>query len=329
MSSVPIPKGPYSLTIDQMNIALMLMACVAAYFLPFEILLFSYAFLEPAHYLTQLSWMHDRKYFTDHKWLWVPATAIVILLMLLGYEAPLPQNLKEASNYIIYSLAFAGAASLILIHSVPRQIIMACVLVTVLLVFKGIMPAFALPLILLIPTVLHIYVFTGAFILHGAMKNDSLWGFLSFAVFAGCGLFFLCVRPDPVVLLPSYSMNNVTFFDGPAAYLQNLLSFSGPLDSIAIFSFLGFAYTYHYLNWFSKVQVIQWNKIPRTRFAALCLVYCISIALYLYDFRTGFIALFFLSMLHVVLEFPLNALTFHSIGKTAWTKMTGKAGRNA
>ncbi|BAO76508.1 hypothetical protein WPG_2278 [Winogradskyella sp. PG-2] len=34
-----------------------------------------------------------------------------------------------------------------------------------------------------------------------------------------------------------------------------------------------------------------------------------SVGLYLYDYTTGIIALFFLSLLHVVLEFPLNITT--------------------
>src|ERR1043165_8502495 len=41
----------------------MIFSCVAAFVLPFELFLFSYAVLGPLHYLTEISWLHDRKYF--------------------------------------------------------------------------------------------------------------------------------------------------------------------------------------------------------------------------------------------------------------------------
>src|SRR6185369_6487797 len=37
----------------------------------------------------------------------------------------------------------------------------------------------------------------------------------------------------------------------------------------AIGRFLGFAYTYHYLNWFSKTGIIGWHRIGRGRGAAI------------------------------------------------------------
>ncbi len=71
--------------------------------------------------------------------------------------------------------------------------------------------------------------------------------------------------------------------------------------------FIAFCYTYHYLNWFSKTTVIGWGKALSTKkFALTIIIWCGSILLYWYDNRTGFVALFFLSIVHVVLEFPLN-----------------------
>jgi len=51
-------------SINQLNIALMLISCVVAMFVPFQLFLFSYAFLGPAHYLTEISWLHKRHFFT-------------------------------------------------------------------------------------------------------------------------------------------------------------------------------------------------------------------------------------------------------------------------
>jgi len=49
--------------INYLNIGLMLASCVLAFALPFELFLLAYAVLGPLHYLTEISWIHDRKYF--------------------------------------------------------------------------------------------------------------------------------------------------------------------------------------------------------------------------------------------------------------------------
>jgi hypothetical protein len=40
-----------------------------------------------------------------------------------------------------------------------------------------------------------------------------------------------------------------------------------------------------------------------------------ALAIYAYDYDTGMAVLYFLSILHVMLEFPLNYRTFTGIGK--------------
>ena len=50
-----------------------------SYVLPFELLLISYIVLGPAHYYTEISWLHDRKYFMPHRGL-----AVVLALAALG-----------------------------------------------------------------------------------------------------------------------------------------------------------------------------------------------------------------------------------------------------
>jgi hypothetical protein len=84
---------------------------------------------------------------------------------------------------------------------------------------------------------------------------------------------------------------------------------------ILLMRIIAFAYTYHYLNWFSKTSVIQWHKVPKWRFAVVILFWIISILLYMYNYVVGFMWLFFLSYLHVLLEFPLNYTSIVGIGK--------------
>ncbi|MGH1398115.1 MAG: hypothetical protein ACRBCT_02765 [Alphaproteobacteria bacterium] len=295
--------------IDIANIGLMVLACALAYILPFELVLLSYAFLGPAHYLTQISWMHDRQYFADKPWLWLPASVISILIILVLFVF----NNDAFLIYILYAFALAGGIGVALSRS-NKAIIALIVAITA--GFFGahlIEPAFTLGTIILLPTVIHIYVFTGAFMLFGAMKSRNKWGIISFAVFLICGGGFFIFTPADNMFLPAFVGNNITLFAGVADYLADVLSFNGAVDSHAMLGFLSFAYTYHYLNWFSKAEIIKWHQIPRRRLVLIVMLYAASIILYLIDYNLGFIALLFLSILHVILEFPLNAVTFKSL----------------
>src|SRR6185503_18502004 len=77
--------------INYLNIGLMLVSCLLAFRFPFELFLFSYAILGPLHYLTEISWLHERKYFTESKtgkstkrahrgWLILVALTMVVLV---------------------------------------------------------------------------------------------------------------------------------------------------------------------------------------------------------------------------------------------------------
>src|ERR1700732_1254390 len=52
---------------DAVHLGLMLFAFAAAYLVPFELLLLAYVVLGPAHYFTEISWLHDRSYFLPHR----------------------------------------------------------------------------------------------------------------------------------------------------------------------------------------------------------------------------------------------------------------------
>jgi hypothetical protein len=84
---------------------------------------------------------------------------------------------------------------------------------------------------------------------------------------------------------------------------------------ILIMRFIAFAYTYHYLNWFSKTEIIRWHKVPKGRFIAVIVLWIASLAVYAYNYALGLQWLFFLSFSHVLLEFPLNFTSFVGIFK--------------
>jgi hypothetical protein len=71
--------------INYVNVGLMVAAGAAASVLPFEVFLASYAVLGPLHYLTQISWLHDRGYFTTGRFDWIPLALLGALALEASY----------------------------------------------------------------------------------------------------------------------------------------------------------------------------------------------------------------------------------------------------
>ncbi len=312
--------------IDVINIALMFVSCAVAIYLPFELFLFSYAILGPLHYLTEISWLHDKNYYTKQRYdvlILLAAGAILTLNFLQSdIELEFPANFDANVLYITFlgSLIFitvknkfyrfAGIALLILTSSLSKHFL---VFFTVFL-----------------PTIIHVYVFTGLFMLYGALKSNSRLGLLSVFILLLCPFILYNVYPNTAFHVPaaksvgamqSFKVVNINMFISlfgfekqPSMAAWDDLIFHSR-TGIMIMRFIAFAYTYHYLNWFSKTRVIQWHKVPKSRFALVLVVWIASVALYLYNYVTGLKWLFFLSFLHVLLEFPLNFTSIVGIGK--------------
>ena len=312
------------LNINNLNSGLMLISLATAWVFPFELFLFAYAVLGPLHYLTEIHWLHKKNYFATEK-----------------YE---PHALMLASLFLFLLLFVSGAAlaTKILIGAFCAAAVMAVdmnihvkyslyAIIVVVLIFLPAIPILFLLFAVLLPTLIHVYVFTGAFMLYGTMKDRSLSGFISLFLFlaAPVVLFFL-TTVDATALPSAYAQGAYALF---APLNQTLLSLMGTTvndaivavylsaTGVAIMKCIAFAYTYHYLNWFSKTTVIRWNVMTKKARNAIVLVWLISVILYAVDYRLGLFALYFLSMLHVLLEFPLDHKTFMAIGSELRKKL--------
>lgn len=307
--------------IDQVNIVLMLLSCAVAFTIPFELVLISYAFLGPAHYLTEISWLHDRNYFTDRKWIWAPLTALSFLIILLNWG-----GLDNAdATYFLLGGALSLAAAFVFCKTWAGRGVTLAVFMAAFLVLHSVYPPFVLAMAFLLPTFIHIYVFTGLFILVGALKGKSVWGHASIAVFLLCGVSFFFITPSTIMMSTDFIDRNLGFFDNLVDYVVSIVSFGGRVNSHSVLAFLSFAYTYHYLNWFSKTEVIKWHQIPRQRLLVIAALYVGSVGLYLVDFRMGFVALTFLSLTHVVLEFPLNIISMKMVSGAVAPRFSARA----
>ncbi len=362
------------MTTDQtnyLNIGLMAISLVAAFILPFEVFLFSYAILGPLHYLTEISWLHDRKYFSPGKWDYIPLVILSFAILLGGGATVMGDGIFNALSdiglgglldfldewgYDITFFAFGLALLLILFKGTQRRIFGVVVLLLATYLFhvpsppesmQG-LPAYATALdakyhnpywatfAVYIPTLIHVYVFTGAFMLVGALRRSSRTGYLSIFFFAFCAISCFIFLRDPSYYSAgdwarsSYgdtfeSLNQflMLHFGGlQISGLSELDVFSNPV-SVMFARFIAFAYTYHYLNWFSKTQIIGWHRVPKARFIAVIVIWVASIALYLVNYGIGFRWLFLLSFAHVLLEFPLNHQSFMGIGKEIRMRIDG------
>ena len=398
--------------INYLNIGLMLVTIVLAYYFPFETFLLAYAFLGPLHYLTEISWLHDRQYFTKGKYDFIPLLLIGIALSYAAFAKDAGFDMEFYNTFVelglfdkLLVLALFSSLLFAFVKNLPVKIF------SILFLFIFISGWFSednkemnqssttvFALTSLLPTLIHVYVFTGLFMLFGALKSRSKTGLMSVGAFiilpiilifvvpvkpktnyissygkeayyaGGDGFFYTNVSiMDHFKLTKDPYLSNKQYLDSivnkksannqfPAAEklrindsLKNKLNenfivpnpdneyymkpipmkMAIPINTkdyywssvffstfgIMLMRFIAFAYMYHYLNWFSKTEVIRWHKVPKIRFAAVLLIWLAACGLYAYNYALGLSFLFFLSFTHVLLEFPLNMVSIIGIGK--------------
>lgn len=309
-------------TLNHTNSVLLLLSLVCATVYPFETLLISYAFLGPLHYLTEISWLHDRKYFLPERttrWvLYMGAAILLVLFNNFGLLGDTFNSIKAPAMFVVFALLGVFMFTPDWKH---RAVGSGLIFGVAWLAYGSWMNiVFGVLLI----TLIHVFVFTGLFVWTGIRKTPHRSGYL----FAGLYILvpILCfVFPNSWSASPtSWAQTNYELFF--SALNTTVLSvfdvsvttkevFSYPL-SIDLSRFIAVAYTYHYLNWFSKPTVIQWHNVNAQRWSVIVLVWLGTIGLYWYNYVLGFVVLLALSFAHVILEFPLNHLSLKQLWDT-------------
>lgn len=291
---------------DVIHFGLMLAALGVAYVIPFELLLLAYAVLGPAHYLTEISWLHDRSYYLPHK-----GFGLALALVALG-------AMFLASPYwygVLVWAAFVACATLAAEGTRARVVIGAAGLA--LTAALAVLQTPFTVLAVLLPTLIHVSLFTLIFMLLGAFRSRSPAQF----ALVGCYLVAVAVivlAPPTVgwVFPPLASQAEPSFGDVPGA-LGKLLGIPDLTLDARVMGLLSFVYTYHYLNWFIKAEVIHWNRVPRGRLIAIAALSAAATGFYFVNFALGFTVLLLISLMHVLLEFPLNSRSIRELGGLA------------
>lgn len=314
--------------LDYVNIGLLLFSCIAAFIIPFELFLFAYAILGPLHYLTEISWLHDKNYYATDKRDVIVLIVISIFLTIGNLKDYIGLSFLEIDNVWINRAIYVAFASSLLFAFVKNNIY-KIIGVFVILLMSSISDQYMLFFSMFLPTLIHVYLFTLFFMLYGAIKNKSAVGYVSVALHTLIPfILFYLFRDTPFIGASEYaqqsykgfaSLNSVLvqWLQGSATSQQEVYdNIFHSATGIAIMRCIAFAYTYHYLNWFSKTKVIGWHEIPKSRAAVIVLLWIISIALYSIDYSIGFKWLFLLSFMHVMVEFPLNYISIAGIAKS-------------
>lgn len=325
-----------SKTIDYINICLLFISFLVAIYLPFELFLFSYAVLGPLHYLTEINWLYDKKYFIKSK-----SKGYIIFLILAIVISVYPfmkylklndiENLEGvidlliSQKYIILLSSFIFSVCLMYFTKLKHLLLAFIFSVLFSISCNLFIPKLLLLLGIFLPTLIHVYLFTLLFMIFGLLKQKSKPGLISVLIFIAAPLIIIFLDIKPATYLISDFTKDTYSGSGFLPMNKILTSIFGDVDmssfdllapiAVKIQIFIAFAYTYHYLNWFSKTSTIGWkNSLTNKRTKYIIILWLSAIGLYLYDYFTGLKALLFLSILHVILEFPLNVITIKEIG---------------
>lgn len=300
----------------------MILSCVVAFFVPFELFLFSYGVLGPLHYLTEIGWLHKKNYFTKGKYDFIFLVVLCAVLFYYSYIKPTRDGIFVADLIML-------AVFLSLIFVFIKDWLYRGALTILAFIVIGVLnnspDDYFTWVGIFLPTIIHVFIFTWLFMLYGVLKEKSFSGFLSVIVLIICASTFFIIQPQglnyqvneyiqksySLFELLNYKLINIFHLDNLTKTSEVFVNNSG----FVIMRFIAFAYTYHYLNWFSKTSVIKWHQVPKKTFIFTIIVWLASVGLYIYDYSVGLMALFFLSFLHVFLEFPLNVVSVAGIGK--------------
>lgn len=319
--------------IDILNIFLIIISLIIAIVFPFKLFLFSYAFLGPLHYLTEINWLNKQGYFiTSKNKIWkLFYLSLCLIITILGLTKLLFTISEESLfffikdvNFLLITLLFFSVS--FILFKKPFYIIISLffsILLSVLI--KTYLNTTIAFLGLFIPTLIHVFIFTLFFMIYGAIKSKSKLGFFcsSLLILVIMYITVMDITPNDYELteyidnifiitsMPKIINFATNIFGGEnLEYCFNDLTIIGIKTQI----FIAFAYTYHYLNWFSKTSIIGWKKaLSKKTFIIILYIWIVSIVIYLKDYETGYAVLFILSYIHVLLEFPLNILTIKEV----------------
>ncbi|HVN27254.1 MAG TPA: hypothetical protein VMT64_02145 [Candidatus Binataceae bacterium] len=306
--------------INHANSTLMVLGAGAAFLAPFEVFLLAYAVLGPLHYLTEISWLSDRRCFLTSRregltLLMVCVAMVLVLLMPLRFDR------KSEAIAVINYAAIAGTGVMVFARGAAHKVI-ASIAAAIMFLLGCRSEWWRVIFGPLLPTIIHVYFFTAAFIVLGALRRRSKSAGGSLAMLLLCSLSFFIVPMRPIHPVSEFARIAYAPFENINWIMMNALRLtptgagSALYDSpqgLAVMRFIAFAYLHHYLNWFSKVSIIKWNRISMRRAGTIAALWAAS--MWAYAHHGGALAILpaMLSYVHGFMEMPLDHRAFAGI----------------
>ena len=300
------------------NFLALILSATAAMLAPLQTFIFVYAFVGPLHYLTEIAWLRKKDFYfgeglVSPRWY----TAIAALLCIAA-----------SIDFYLHRGITGYAIGILLVLSLSARVKNPWILLAALLsgyIAKFFVHGLVLFIGAILPTIVHVYLFTGLFMLSGLIREKHK------TVLAWLNPILLAVLPVALLMATwhytapaAYWIHAESGFSALHGYLVGLLGHNLHPDSTiladnaaaGVLRFLAFIYLYHYLNWFAKTELLQWHRVSARTWSLIAVLYAISIGCYLWNFVIGFYIVNFLSLLHIFLEFPLNWHTGHFLTST-------------
>lgn len=295
-----------------LNIVALLASCLAAHLAPAATLIGAYALLGPLHYLTEISWLKDRGFFSPRPGLLVGGTAAAVLGGLV-----LPKGPGVAAIAVAGACVAAG-------WGMGRIGVAASTLAAGGLAALGLWAGWwwVIAVVVLVPTLAHVFAMTAVFVVAGASRAGRASEWAVVAAFVLCSLSFAVV--------PCIDVSHGAMLGQARSAFGDLFSVLGVSDvgaADALLGFTAFAYAYHYLNWFLKARTIGWATMPGGRRLLLGAVWTAIAAAYAVDVRLGLLVSLPLSFGHVLLEMPLDVSVARRLIDGARIRMRASAVR--
>lgn len=313
------------------NLWVLLFSAAAAWLAPLQTFLIAYAVIGPFHYLTEIAWLRKKNfYFSDAV---ISSRMYVLISAVLCGVACLDFYFRRGwGTYAIVALIVLSLGALV--KNVPVLLGAFALLVATRFFVHG----YGLFFAAFVPTVVHVYVFTLLFLVAGAMRTggQKLLAWLNPALLLLIPVLLIRLGNPAGTAMPGhYWMASEATFAALHEYIASWVGLAMHFDSnhalepnaIAALRFLAFIYLHHYLNWFAKTEVLAWHKVSRASWIVIGAVYLAAIGSYAYSFALGFYAAYFLSLLHVLLELPLDWHSGAGIFIRPW--QTWRAGMQA
>lgn len=309
------------LNIDILNIFLILLSGIFAFVLPFHTFLFVYAFLGPLHYATEINWLQQRNFFLQDNskvyYLFVP----IILIGSIVYITTLAK-FKPIIPFLIFFTFLVSIFNTSVNFKLHKNRKFILCLLTGIGFFYYFRNSFNSFFSIFLPTLIHVFIFTGIFMLSGFLKTKNKLSLFTFIIFIIVSLCLISFNLNSTFIMENIAnkYNSFEKLNSTLFYIFNkdILASQDIYYSnfgIRIMQFIAFTYTYHYLNWFSKTSIIQWHKTTKIKIALIILIWILSVLLYLYNYKTGLYWLYLLSLTHVILEFPLDITSVKNLLK--------------